>query len=602
MANVLKDAKVGFLTGSQSSVDTMLSKGDQAGAKHGYFYLTKDSHRLYVGNSDGSLSAVNEGVQTVTYLDNLPVLSTDADKIAYTGRFFYVQYKNSSAGTVAGNVANILCVYNGTSWVQINANTNTTLTGQTFTTAASGSVATITNSIKDSAGGDYRGNFTITGAGGIKVAASGKNVTLTGDKFTLSSANGDSAGQVKLNLTSTNGQGTSTVVLKNDPNTTSLSQSGNVVTITGRANKTLTIANAANNKTGFTVTVTDTAGGSVVGSYDPTIKYGVNGGTSSKLSGGAFTLSTYTQAEIDQLLRDLDAMEYRGTVGANGSAATTWQGVLDLKQKIGYTYLLSSELTIGGKTYQPGSLAIARGTEYTVADYNAGTITDTNLIGTINPTTLKWDIVTNTKNTDTTYTLKTNSNAGKIGFKLQDSIGSVKGEIAIKAGAAMSIAEDQTGANVDLADKTNTITIAHSNVGRTNTANAPAAKDTSDPTNTTTTQINGSATAEYTSDTITVPVVTEITTNGQGHVTGVNTVKYRFKDTHIRINSLSTASAVSGNVATFSTTIAAKDSNGGSAVDNGKGTATMKLESSSLTYTKNANTGNIAIDMTWGEF
>ena len=40
MANVLKDAKVGFLTGAQSSIDTMLSKGANAGAKHGYFYLT----------------------------------------------------------------------------------------------------------------------------------------------------------------------------------------------------------------------------------------------------------------------------------------------------------------------------------------------------------------------------------------------------------------------------------------------------------------------------------------------------------------------------------------------------------------------------------
>ena len=41
MANVLRDAKVGFLTGSQSSIDTMLSQGANAGAKHGYFYLTK---------------------------------------------------------------------------------------------------------------------------------------------------------------------------------------------------------------------------------------------------------------------------------------------------------------------------------------------------------------------------------------------------------------------------------------------------------------------------------------------------------------------------------------------------------------------------------
>lgn len=592
MANVLKDAKVGFLTGLQSSVDTMLSKGAEAGAKHGYFYLTKDSHRLYIGNSDGSLSAVNEGVQTVTYLNNLPTLTTDADKIAYTGRFFYVQYKDSNAGQVSSNIANILCVYNGSSWVQINANTDTNVKSTSFATSVNGSVATITNTIASTDGAQKTGNFTITGAGGIKVAASGKNVTLTGDKFTLSAADGAS-GEIKLNLTSMNGQGTSSVILKSDPDTTAFSRTDNVITIKGRANKTLVIANAASNKTGFTVTVTDTTGKTVTGSYDPVIKYGGNGGSSAKLVNGAFTISAYNKAEVDQLLRDLDAMEYRGTVGTGGSAATSWTDLLKLNQKIGYTYLFSSDITVDGVRHTKGTLAIARGTEYTTADLTAGTITDSALIGTINPSTLKWDFVESTNDTDTTYHLVTNGDG--VGFALKDSTGGIKGEIKYVGAGGLTITESDVTANDSLVGKTNTITVTHNNVTRTNTATI-SSKDTSAATNANSTLSSGAD--SYINDTITIPVVTGITTNAQGHVTGVNTVKYKLNDTITRITELSHAASVTNNTAKITTKITANAAGGKDAVT--AGTATATISTSSLTI--GASGSNVSIDMTWGEF
>lgn len=592
MANVLKDAKVGFLTGSQSSVDTMLSKGADAGAKHGYFYLTKDSHRLYVGNSDGSLSAVNEGVQTVTYLNNLPVLSTDADKVAYTGRFFYVQYKDSNAGQVPSNIANILCVYNGSTWVQINANTDTMIQSTSFAASASGTTGTITNTITSTDGAQKKGSFSIIGAGGIKVAASGSSLTLTGDKFTLGAAAGAS-GEAKLNLTSANGQGTSTVTLKSDPDTTNISTSGNVITIKGRANASLKIANSGS--TGFTVTVTDTDGKTVTGSYDPVIKYGGDGSSSSKLVNGAFTLSAYNKAEIDQLLRDLDAMEYRGTVGQGGSAATTWADCIKLKQKIGYTYLFSSDISVDGVQHTKGTLAIARGTEYTPADLAAGTITDAALIGTINPATLKWDFVESTNDTDTTYKLYTNGDG--VGFKLQDSMGGIKGEIKYTGAGGISVSENQTAANTDLTGKTNTITVTHNNVTRTNTATAPTTKDTSAATSANST-LSSDAAASYVVDTLTIPIITGITTNAQGHVTGVNTVKYKLTDTGTRITGLSHKATVASNKVTLTTAITANNTNGGNMVT--AGTATATISTSSMTLGASGN--NISIDMTWGEF
>lgn len=590
MANVLKDAKVGFLTGAQSSIDTMLSKGANAGAKHGYFYLTKDSHRLYVGNSDGSISAVNEGVQTVTYLGDLPTLQTAADKVAYTGRFFYVQYKESTAGQVDSNIANILCVYNGSAWVQINSNTDTHINSNTYTTSTTGATATITNAIGSTDGGSVTGKFEIVTAGGIKIAnTAGKtnSVTLTGDKFTLAAGDG-ATGEVKLNLSSANGQAGSSVTLKADPNTTVLTRKENVITIAGRVNASLAIANATDGKTGFTVTVKDNQGKTVTGSYDPIIKYGSKAQSSTKLVNGEFNINAYNKEEIDQLMRDLNAMEYRGTVGVNGTAATAWTELLKLPQKIGYTYLFSSPITVNNAERTVGTLAIARGTEYTAADLAAGTITKAELVGTINPATLTWDFVESTNDTDTTYKLYTAATG--VGFKLQDSFSGNKGQIKYAGAGGLTVSQSLQG-GVDISqDKSaeNVITITHNTVKRTDTNTNPDKI-----------KLSSQTPATHLNDTITIPVITGIKTNAEGHVTGVNTVNYELNDTATVITGVTSAASANANGSVaLKTIVTATSSSGKNMVQSGTATATFK--SSSLTL--GASGSSVSIDMTWGEF
>lgn len=590
MANVLKDAKVGFLTGAQSSIDTMLSKGTNAGAKHGYFYLTKDSHRLYIGNSDGSISAVNEGVQTVTYLGDLPNLTTAADRVAYTGRFFYVQYKDSTAGQVDSNIANILCVYNGSTWVQINANTDTHINSNTYTASTTGATATITNAIGSTDGGSVTGKFDIVTAGGLKIAKTAgatNSITLTGDKFTLAAGDG-ATGEVKLNLTSANGQAGSSVTLKSDPSTTVLTRKDNVITISGRVNASLAIANATNGKTGFTVTVKDNQGKTVTGSYDPIIKYGSKAQSSTKLVDGVFNINAYNKEEIDQLMRDLNAMEYRGTVGANGTAATAWAELLKLPQKIGYTYLFSSPITVNNAEHTVGTLAIARGTEYTAADLAAGTITKAELVGTINPATLTWDFVESTNDTDTTYKLYTAATG--VGFKLQDSFSGNKGQIKYAGAGGLTVSQSLQG-GVDISqDKSaeNVITITHNTVKRTDTNTNPDKI-----------KLSSQTPATHLNDTITIPVITGIKTNAEGHVTGVNTVNYELNDTATVITGMSSAASenADGSI-TLSTKVTATSSSGKDMVQ--KGTATATIKSSSLTL--GASGSSVSIDMTWGEF
>ena len=78
----------------------------------GAFYLTTDTHRLYVGQGT-ELCPVNEGVVTVANIENLP-------ETAIAGSFYYATKEN------------ILCVYNGQTFVQINPDTDTGATSVAF--------------------------------------------------------------------------------------------------------------------------------------------------------------------------------------------------------------------------------------------------------------------------------------------------------------------------------------------------------------------------------------------------------------------------------------------------------------------------------------
>ena len=89
-----------FLRGLQASLPTT--------GTDGYFYLTTDTHRLYT-SIDGKVVPVNEGVTTVENLDALTSI-TDAE----AGDFFYCTEEN------------ILTVFNGQNFVQINPDTGAT--------------------------------------------------------------------------------------------------------------------------------------------------------------------------------------------------------------------------------------------------------------------------------------------------------------------------------------------------------------------------------------------------------------------------------------------------------------------------------------------
>ena len=368
MANVL------FKQGTQASLDTIRTNKT---AIEGSFYLTNDTHRLYIGRANGDAVPVNEGVNTVATLDDLPNV-TSQNAPSYVGQFYYV------------TGSNILCVYSASvqagavrgGWVQINPNTDTHLSDFNIDITVINGVATVSTAITETSGdpssnvaGDTTTkNFQVAGAGGITIsttnganAGTGDILTITGDQYSVAAGNDNAALKtVDLQLSSTTGHNSSVTFKGSD--TVNVTKDGTAIKIDA-VNTQLASATGANESQGFSITVADTAGNSEKATIDPIIVVG--GETANQQTfhfvNGTATLAVYTKEEIDSKMSSLDSMTYRGTIGAT----RTLGQVQNAGVQIGDTYLLDGQVnginTDGNSnaTAHIGDMIIARGTEDT---------------------------------------------------------------------------------------------------------------------------------------------------------------------------------------------------------------------------------------------
>jgi len=217
----------------------------QAAGEHGVFYLTSDTHRLYIGNSDKSISAVNEGVITVANYSDLPSLSSAADQKAHAGQFYYI----------TTNPANVLCVASGGNWVQINSSVKINSFGNTM--SATNNVATITHTISESNGTDSTSIVKIKGASGNTVTADNTNheITITGNTASIAAAaNGQN--KSKITLSNSNDTASSTVNIEAGSNV-SVGVSGQTITIGATNTRVESVVGAPVGATsdGFKITV-----------------------------------------------------------------------------------------------------------------------------------------------------------------------------------------------------------------------------------------------------------------------------------------------------------------------------------------------------------
>lgn len=516
-----KDSNVLFLQGSQTNLNSLITNG---GAKEGAFYLTNDTHRLYVGRNNGAKVvpvAVNEGVVTVAAVANLPSSGINA------GEFYYATKEN------------ILCVYNGQQFIQINQDKDTTNSsmGATVATAGNGvNGATITHTVTDSNNKPVTASFTIKDSTGNNVIAiNGSVIDIKGDAYALSTAHADNSLTIKLDSTNTDND--TSVTLKGGSNVT-IAADGTISSSYVDTTNTSAALTLNDNGT-MTVTVTDSNGKPVTATSDA-IVYKVNG--TEVLPGNE--LPVYSEAEIDAKLRGLNGMTYQGTTTSiptgNISKGDTYMVTGDSEISVAKAASYDGVAFVAKK----GDLLIATGDE----DASTGYIT-----------TVKWSFVPsgNDEERDTTYTWA----ADKANHKLSitnDYTASPVGSMQIKAGTAMALESTADAGHL-------ATTVKHANVSHEDT------------------------TGEAKAGALKFNAVTAVDVNEQGHVTKVETTEIGILDTTYTLEEPS-VTAVDGGIKI--TTVLQSSGN--------PSDSNLTITSGTLNLTASTNAYNV--DILWGEF
>lgn len=381
---------VKFLKGSQAEFEKVAGR-----YKPGAFYLVindnksaddyKKPSRLYYGIDENNCVPVNQGINVVDTTAGLPQSFNQNT----AGEFYYVKDKN------------ILCINNGKGWIQTNTDTvldtskkNSNVSVNSNPEKPNG--VSITNTIADSSGNIITETYDIIGSDYIQVEA----IPAVDDK---------GVDTVKLSLKGINYQLSSSlsdktlnVNLKNDDKDAGKFNiiAGSNVNIAGsEGNYTLSVDKAVNdinvinraNGTGFTASIT---GPGVEGKdnsttlsadIDPEIALEGKGG-SYKFENGVLTLPVYSKQDIDNQLRTINAMVFRGGFQVKDGAITyDSTDITEIAEGNTFIYTGAENTLWNGHHLRPGDLIIASGEE--VDGVITGTITWTYVPSADDPVT-----------------------------------------------------------------------------------------------------------------------------------------------------------------------------------------------------------------------
>ena len=538
---------VKFKLGTQASLNAL--KNSEKHWEVGTFYLTSDSSRLYIGQAD-ELALLNK---TVEIYDNLAALRS--------------KQTVSTEGDIAYCVnENVLAYYNGSTWNQINPDDNTFLTDLTQVVSSVDKGVKITTGGTNSDAGKTitAADVTITGAKGAQVAmASNKALTITGDTYTLN-AQEHATNDIDLVLDSAL-QNDSTVHIKGGENVTVTKiADSNGIQIASKDTKLNGIILGLNNDGELQVGASDTAGTTgllkkqklgyfVDGSY-----YGIGSDTKQ------VDLPVYSKEQVDNLIKKLDGMTYRGTIGTSGTTFTmdasfnVLKGGTATEIHIGDMFLVQGgSLTyVTGKTAKTGDMLIA-----TAKDGKS----ETNGVLAIGD--VEWTYVPagDDADIDTTYIFKASGTTDSMTITSSNGGGTV-GKIAFTEGDGIVIESTDNGGT---SPNQLSVNIKH---GTYDTAKTTDNKSLT----------NGG----------TFDVIDSITYNN-GHISGINTKTIQtlaYKPGPDNVSKDENANSV-----TISHTLQA-----GTSLVSDK-TANMVLKSDTLKLT--ASAGNtVTADLVWGSF
>jgi hypothetical protein len=637
--------KVGFLVGLQSAISSINSNRT---AIPGHFYLTQDAHRLYIGNNDGSLSAVNEGVITVDRVASLPSV-TAANQSLVTGQFYYAQSEN------------VLCVYSGQRWVQINPDTYLLRNTNAVTgTVDSTNTVTIKTEVKDTndgvnvaehygvgVGDVVSGQFTIAGGNNVTVGwnSTTNTITLTTPDtgvYDISVAENSTTHKPELILTEyldnnkTTPVGSTAIPIVGDNLgyiTTAVSNGSLVISGSGlNVNGGSISAQTSNNGIRFIVEDSKTATintpiitqGVTLKNVDGTttnptyFTHTVDNSSNPKTVTSVANLNVYTKDAVDALLaesmQDAEGMYFYGTLGANGTKSSfdALGSATDLRSgatlKIIQDGLSHTGVTIEGLTasdaIEAGDMIIVVGDEYqNTNSSNATTYLDPSasgynpaLIGTLVPSTRRYIYIPSGNDTDVYWTPNTHINNENEAISWSHSNGENVEKIVFAQAANSQITV--SGANATSgggAVHTKTLTIGHKNMyeGNIGDTTAPAVS-----TSTTSNESNGTqlATKSYTA-------ITGLTLEN-GHVTGYATTQIDLKPNRLtQVKSEATTTVGSNIVKLTNTYYDGLDRITLTQNDWQLSSDTLAVTVSEAGSTNSPiKTADIHVDMVWGSF
>lgn len=541
----LKNSQLRFLSGLQTTLEAMTT------SEVGTFYLTSDTHRLYIGEG-GKPVAVNQGIKEIANTNDLPAAKENA------GQFCYITDDN------------ILAISNGQSWIQINTDTTLKESSDSVSVSAkSEGAVTIETLVQDTNGNQSAGDFQIAEGAGVTLTVDGNKITIAsngagGAVVDLSLESAEENKQVnfaaKTTVTAADGtitESTDKVSLKAGKNVDSIEVVDDVATINAATQEVKTLA-FDNLTEGFDLILTQTSGADVTAStatkLDPVITIGQSDATSDiKFKSGKATLDVYTIAQADTKieneiaakLRAADAMTFKGVVNTAGELPA----ITDAAN--GDTYKVGTAGTYVGKAAKVGDLFIANGTE----DESTGKIT-----------TGTWEYVPSANEYETK--VKSIEHGIQITDDAEDS--TILGSIALEAGKQIVLTDEGSEQKV--------VNVAHADITTATNTDAPT------------------ATTEYAAQTNKVGRTKDITvvksiTVDNGHVTNVETAKETIEDT--TLETLETSYSVADGKASIETVLT--DTKGNSVTQN------LAIESDTLTLTVDNNNA-VKAELLWGSF
>lgn len=549
--------KVMFKFGKQENVPL------SSGAANGTFYLTSDTHRLYIGQG-GKAVPINAGVTFYTTLAELTTATeNETNEQNLAGRMFFLITDN------------ILCVRSNGTWVQINSDTKLESAAAAVASIGTNAGAKVTVQVTDSSGKAVNAPFNIVPkSSNVKIKAKDTGTVEIGvdDGATYdltAEADTDSA-----NLVLTGSNSTTDKVNIRGTGSVAVSKDDTGVLLTGTEYTLDSVSTLAQDK-GFRVGVSINNGGSKNDTFLPKIKYGatpqtvdfVKDATDTTGKTGIATLDVYTKGEVDNLFTSADAMVFKGVVsavtGLPSSAENGWTykytgdiiTMTDAKKA-------NARIDSSASWINSGDLFIASGTE-----------TDGTLTG-------EWKWVHVPAGDDERYSLVKSSKGTGVGLK-------VTGGVTDATAGDLVFANDNWITLADAsANNTTTVTIGHKLV----TASASTDLTIS------TTETSDQTAASSDNTTLSIPVVTP-TVDAAGHVTSLSQTTYKVVDSHNHLDKTNTKLSVTASSGTIKITPKVAMSDGETSTDSNMAFS-LKSESLALTAANNV----ITAELEWDSF